>query len=260
MSDTPISKGAGIIPDFFHDIIAYVIPGYVMMILILMNIGIASNWERNYIGSIDFATISLSLISAYIIGRFFEQLGKITIHNRKFPFFGKRFKIKSPKWTLLFDSKDKNYSEEFKDRVIEKMKEWSQKSLGDSFIEKCKDEGRDDYFNLLQYYLRERFPAVALYEKKQNSNIVLTRSLALIFFINIPIYFVILMIHTRFDSWIFSGNALLVLLLSASFSLVCYSRFKTDQKYLAMYIIENFMALKKLLRKSTDSSSKNASS
>ncbi|MDE5419145.1 hypothetical protein L3049_14185 [Labilibaculum sp. DW002] len=247
MADDNISKGAGIIPDFFHDIIAYIIPGYIVIVTVIVNITIITNKGWANIEKINFASISISFIVAYVLGRFFEQLGKITIHNRVFPFVLKAHKRPSPKWTLIFDEENDEYSSVFKARLIVKIKEWYKTTLGDDFIEKCKFEIKDDYFNLIQFYLRERFPAVALYEKKQNATIVLTRSLTLIFFSNILLYPIVLGCLTRFKDVTWSPLAFIWILGTIIFSIVLYSRFKQDQKYHAMYIFENFMGLKKLL-------------
>lgn len=243
MSETIISKGIGIIPDFFHDLLAYVVPGYVMIILLFANYFALTGWDMK-IFDVSFVLVSLSFIVAYIFGRFFEQVGKKTIHKKS---FHKR-KVIRPKLDLLF--KPGNYSKNFRDKLINKIGTWYDSDEGQKFMEECKNNSQDDYFNLIQYYLRARFPEVALYEKKQNANIVLSRSLSIIFFINIALYFITLLI-LKFEygmafEWSISGTFYLLSLLILSIGF--YSRFRTDQKYLAMYVFENFIGLKKLLK------------
>jgi hypothetical protein len=247
MSESPISKGTGIIPDFFHDIIAYIIPGYVAIIAIIINVIIITNQGIDLLDKVNLTSISILFLIAYVIGRFFEQLGLKTIHNRKFPFVGKKQKTESPKWTLLF--KDDIYSSEFKKSLLSKITEWCEKTLGSDFMSKCESEKKDDYFNLIQFYLRERYPAVAFYEKKQNATIVLTRSLTIIFFVNaLLIYPILLVYFSKLENVEFSGLGLIWILGALAFSFVFYSRFKQDQKYHAMYIFENFIGLKKTLK------------
>jgi len=246
MTEKTFSKGAGIIPDFFHDILAYIIPGYSAIILVVMNNSIINGQGFDYFKEIDFLTISIMFLVAYVIGRFFEQLGKIIIHSKK----------NNPKWSLIFDEKSTDYTQEFKESVNEKIKSWLINTFDEKFLEECIKDKKDDYFNIIQFYLRERFPAVALYEKKQNANIVLTRSLSLIFVMNIIIYFIMMFITTECENINFSWTATSWILVNLLFSYVFYLRFKQDRKYHAMYIFENFMALKKLL-KSKRNSTKN---
>ncbi len=63
----------GIIPDFFHDIIAYIIPGYTALILFVCNLYIIGLLEISFIKDFDLKGFSLSLLVAYVIGRFFEE-------------------------------------------------------------------------------------------------------------------------------------------------------------------------------------------
>ena len=170
----------------------------------------------------------------------------MTIHRRKFPFFLESTKIPSPKWTLIFDEKDDHYTKSFKNNVAKKIEEWLEKQDGASLLSMCKDRSKDDYFNLIQFYLRERFPSVALYEKKQGATIVLTRSLAIVFASNILIYFLLLPLlraEVTFDLL-----AVYWLILNLLFSYVLYKRFQQDKIYHAMYIFETFIAMKKLLK------------
>jgi hypothetical protein len=124
------SKKVGIIPDFFHDIIAYIIPGYTALILFTCNLYIIGLLKPSFIKDIDLKGFSLSVLVAYVIGRFFEQLGLMTIHHRKFPFIccRKKFpfvckspKIPSPKWSLIFDPEDEHYTKPFKNNVENKI-------------------------------------------------------------------------------------------------------------------------------------------
>lgn len=248
MSETIISKGIGIIPDFFHDLLAYVVPGYVMIILLFANYLALTGWDIKTF-DVSFFLFSLSFIVTYIFGRFFEQVGKKTIHKKSF-LINKNCEreVIRPKLDLLFKSDD--YSKNFRDKLINKIGTWYDSDQGQKFMEESKKNNQDDYFNLIQYYLRARFPEVALYEKKQNANIVLSRSLSIIFFINIVLYFITFLI-LKFEygmafEWSISGAFYLLLLLILSIGF--YSRFRTDQKYLAMYVFENFIGLKKLLK------------
>ncbi len=241
------SNKVGIIPDFFHDIIAFIIPGYTALILFACNLYIIGLLETSLIKDIDLKGFSLTLVVAYVIGRFFEQLGLATIHRRKFPFFRESSKIPSPKWSLIFDQKDDHYTEPFKHNVAKKIEKWLEKQDGVSLISTCKDKKRDDYFNLIQFYLRARFPSVELYEKKQNATIVLTRSLSIVFACNILIYFPMILTLQRAEVT-FSLIAVYWLILNLLFSYVLYKRFQQDKIYHAMYIFETFIAMKKLLK------------
>jgi len=247
-NDTESSK-VGIIPDFFHDIIAYIIPGYTAVILFVCNLYIIGLLEMSFIKDVDLKGFSLSLLAAYVIGRFFEQVGFMTIHRRKFPFVGKSRKVPSPKWSLIFDPNDHHYTEPFKNNVTKKIEKWLEKQDGASLLSTCKDKSKDDYFNLIQFYLRERFPSVALYEKKQNATIVLTRSLAIVFASNILTYF-LLLLHVKLQGTevTFSFITVCWLLVNLLFSGVLYMRFQQDKIYHAMYIFETFIAMKKLLK------------
>ena len=246
------SNKIGVIPDFFHDIIAYIIPGYTVLILFAGNAFILGTKKDFFINNIDLKGFSLSLVAAYVLGRFFEQLGLMTIHHRKFPFVFQSCKIPSPKWSLIFDPKDGRYSDPFKNNVAKKIEEWLEKQDGTLLLATCKANRKDDYFNLIQFYLRERFPSVALYEKKQNASIVLTRSLAIIFFCNILIYF--LMLTLQKGELIFSLSAFYWLSANFLFSSILYMRFQQDKVYHAMYIFETFIAMKKLLKSKNSNS------
>lgn len=247
MSETIVSKGIGIIPDFFHDILAYVVPGYTMIILVIVNYIALTGWDINTM-DVDFVFFSLSFIIAYILGRFFEQLGKVTIHKKKFSIKECKIEVVQPKLDLLF--KETDYSPMFKKRLIDEIGKWYDSAEGIVFMQECKKKDKDDYFNIIQYYLRASFPEVALYEKKQNANIVLSRSLSIIFFINIIFYFATFAI-LKFDyemTFKFSLSNVIYLCLMSFLSIVFYSRFRIDQKYLAMYVFENFIGLKNLLK------------
>ncbi len=245
-----VSKNIGIIPDFFHDIIAYIIPGYSTLILFACNLYIIGLIEISFINDIDIKGISFSLIVAYVIGRFFEQFGLITIHNKVFPFFGSKGNKFKPKYSLIFEHKDckennDDYTKRFQ-KIVEKcIKAWLLENLGeDKLLDKCKTNAKDDYFNLIRFDLRERYPSVAMYEKKQNANIVMNRSLAIIFISNILIYWLLVFdLLQRGDEINFSLNAVFWILLNLLFSIVLYKRFKKDKIYHAMYIFETFVAM-----------------
>lgn len=148
----------------------------------------------------------------------------------------------------MFDESEKSYTTAFKNNLAKKIEEWLVKQDGKNLIKECKDSKRDDYFNLIQFYLRERFPSVALYEKKQNATIVLTRSLCIGFFFNTAIYFIVLFLMAPLAHTRFSPNALVWILVNVLFAIVFYSRFVLDKKYHAMYIYETFIGMKKLLK------------
>jgi len=247
----------GIIPDFFHDVIAYLIPGFTAICLIFFNASIAT--DKFVFKAADLSIVELFFLSviAYVIGRILEQVGYKFIHHRKFPFIGKNCKDIGPKWSLLFDESDESYTATFKNNLSKKIEEWLDKQDGKNLIDECKNSKRDDYFNLIQFYLRERFPSVALYEKKQNATIVLTRSLCIGFFFNIFIYFLVLLLMVPSEQLIFSPNALVWILVNLLSAIVFFDRFMLDKKYHAMYIYETFISMKKLL-KSPGSGAKHA--
>lgn len=238
----------GLIPDFFHDVIAYLIPGYTVISFLVIDVYVATHEVPFDISSIGVAAFFFFTVLAYIIGRFLEQVGYKCIHHRKFPFFGKSNKVITPKWSLVFDGNDDSYTETFKSNLVKKIEEWLDKQDGKKLIEDCKNNKKDDYFNIIQFYLRERFPLVALYEKKQNATIVLTRSLAVWFILNSIFYFIILYMLVPCNSITFGLTPLVWVAVNVLFSIVFYSRFKQDKKYHAMYIYETFIAMKKLLK------------
>lgn len=245
------TKGSGItglIPDFFHDVIAYLIPGYVVISLLFIDVYVATHELLFKVNDLGVTAFFFATVLAYIIGRFLEQVGYISIHQRKFPFFGENNKVITPKWSLVFDENDKSYTKSFKTNLSTKIEEWLKNQNGQALMEECVKTKKDDYFNLIQFYLRERFPLVALYEKKQNATIVLTRSLTVGLFLNIIFYFLIVYMLVPLEIIVFSSTALIWIIVNLSFSLVFYSRFKLDKKYHAMYIYETFIAMKKLLK------------
>lgn len=248
----------GIIPDFFHDIIAYIIPGYTVIILLLSNFYIIGIFPQLFNINLDIKGYSLSLLIAYVVGRFFEQFGLMTIHHRKILLIKKlenkklpsiKFAVKtlSPKWSLLFEPENKSYTESFKKNVIAKIQSWLDLQEGTPLMKECKDKHKDDYFNLIQFYLRERFPAVALYEKKQNATIVLTRSLSIIFAANIFFYNMSLYIHFSWHETSLNATAIIWIVTNMLFSWIFYKRFQQDKIYHAMYIFETFISTKKFL-------------
>jgi len=157
----------GLIPDFFHDVIAYLIPGYTLILLLFINVYVATRELPFKINEFGVAAFFFVSVLAYVIGRFLEQVGYICIHHRKFPFFGENNKIVTPKWSLVFDEKDESYTKPFKANIAKKVEEWLEEQDGKALIEECKKSEKDDYFNIIQFYLRERFPLVALYEKNK---------------------------------------------------------------------------------------------
>lgn len=238
----------GLIPDFFHDVIAYLIPGYTVICLLVINVYISTHEFPVKIESLGITAFFFSSVLAYVIGRVLEQFGYKFIHHKKFPFFGDSRIVTSPKWGLLFDDENHLYTQSFKNNVSHKIQKWLEKQDGEALIEECKENKKDDYFNLIQFYLRERFPLVALYEKKQNANIVLTRSLACAFFLNIACYFIYLFLAVPHTEIVFSPKATAWVIINLVFSMILYSRFKQDKTYHAMYIFETFIAMKKLLK------------
>jgi hypothetical protein len=239
---------AGIIPDFFHDIIGYIVPGYMALVLFMCNRYFFGLEEYPSTKDVNLQVFSLSLVVAYVIGRFLEQVGLETIHRRKFPFICNSCKMPSPKWSLIFTSDNPKYTESFKANVRAKIAKWLAQQDGKALLAECEKTKKDDYFNLIQFYLRERFPSVALYEKKQNATIVLTRSLAILFFINILIYFALPLNTNKWGHVAFSLPATCWLLGNMLFSFIFYRRFRQDSSYHAEYIFETFIAMKKLLK------------
>jgi len=245
----------GLIPDFFHDVIAYLIPGYTVISFLLIDVYVVTHKVPLDLNNFNMASFFFFTVLAYVIGRFLEQVGYKFIHHRKFPFLGESNKIFTPKWTLVFDDNDKSYTKTFKSNIVNKIEEWLDKQNGKKLIEECKQNKKDDYFNIIQFYLRERFPLVALYEKKQNATIVLTRSLAVWFMLNTIVYFLILYMFVPSNSVGFSLTPFVWIVVNVLFSIVFYSRFKLDKKYHAMYIYETFIAMKKLLKKKDSNNS-----
>jgi hypothetical protein len=232
----------GIIPDFFHDVIAYLIPGYTLLFIMFLNTYVAKSeslFTEKEIGIFYFFVIT---VIAYVIGRFLEHLGYWSIHHKTL-----LRKDVHPKWSLVFDDSQTKYTEAFRKNLKEKIETFLKNQDGENLITQCKENKKDDYFNLIQFYLRERFPSVAVYEKKQNATIVLTRSLAIGFLLNIFIYF--LTVYLLVDQAEFSIKALIWVATNIIFSYIFYLRFRLDQKYHAMYIFEAFIATKKLLKK-----------
>lgn len=235
------SNITGLIPDFFHDIYAYLIPGFTTLTLLSVNLyAIGHKQAVNYLKEIGISDFVLLSFAAYVIGKIFEQLGYKILHNSKIS--GK------PKWDILFSNTDNSYTKEFKDNLKYKIAKWLEKQDGFKLVDSCKNSTvtkPDDYFNIIQFYLRERFPNVALYEKKQNSAIVLSRSLSLIFALNTLAY--LACIH--FGLTVASTNLSILWVVANLVSAITFlSRFHQDKKYHAMYIFESFIATKKLLK------------
>ena len=113
----------GIIPDFFHDILAYIIPGSTALILLGCNlyiVGLPIFFETfDKSGWAALGGLSLSGVAAYVIGRFFEQLGILTMNRTWLPCFFCRERP-SPKWSLIFgqeESAKSKYTDAFKYRT-----------------------------------------------------------------------------------------------------------------------------------------------
>jgi len=247
------NKQIGLIPDFFHDIIAFIIPGWVFIILIVIDALVLKIININSFGAIDLNIYLSVVVASYVLGRLFEQIGLVTIHYGAPTFLQDLFKYKTnPKWSLLFDDEEHKYTKSFKANVIKKLKEWLARQDGEELIKECKESKKDDYFNIIQFYLRERFPAVALYEKKQNATIILSRSLTLIFLSNAVIYNVISVLYYSSSQLSISYDSLAFwwIVLQVVVAIIFYSRFIKDKYYHTMYIIEAFIATKKLLKTS----------
>ena len=233
------NKQIGLIPDFFHDIIAFIIPGWVFMVLLAINALILKIITISDLSSFDLNIYLSVTVFSYVLGRLFEQMGLLSIHYSSPAFLKNKFKFTSnPKWSLLFDDNEKKYTESFKQNAIKKITAWLDKQDGEKLIEECKEQEKDDYFNIIQFYLRERFPAVALYEKKQNATIILSRSLSLIFLCNILLYGLMSVLKYPVASLSISiGSVAFWWVLSQTFAaLIFYSRFIKDKYYHAMYI------------------------
>jgi len=253
------NKQIGLIPDFFHDIIAFIIPGWVFIVLVAIDALILKILTIKELTSIDLNIYLSVVVSSYVIGRLFEQIGLLTIHYSAPAFLKQWFKYESnPKWSLLFDDNEEKYTQSFKENAIKKISQWLEKQDGEELIKQCKESKRDDYFNIIQFYLRERFPAVALYEKKQNATIILSRSLALIFLSNALVYNLIAALYYPVSSLSINIHSVAFWWVIAQIfsAAVFYSRFIKDKYYHAMYIIEAFIATKKLLKASTSQPSK----
>jgi len=238
----------GLIPDFFHDVIAYLIPGFTVGCLLFFNAYIATKVVPFNVSDFGIATFFFISVLAYVVGRILEHVGYITIHNKKLPLFGKKSSVPGPKWSLVFDEDEKSYTTAFKNNLEKKIEEWLEGQDGKAVMEECKTTKKDDYFNLIQFYLRERFPLVALYEKKQNATIVLTRSLCIGFFSNTFFYFITLFLMVPYEQIKYSHSVVFWILFNLLFSIVFYSRFVLDKKYHAMYIYETFIGMKKFLK------------
>ncbi len=247
------NKQIGLIPDFFHDIIAFIIPGWVFIVLLAINALILKIITVSDLSSFDLNIYLSVTVFSYVIGRLFEQMGLLSIHYSSPAFLKNKFKFRNnPKWSLLFDDNDQKYTKSFKDNAIKKITAWLENQDGENLMKECREQEKDDYFNVIQFYLRERFPAVALYEKKQNATIILSRSLSLIFLCNVFVYGLMSVLKCPTSSLSISiGSVAFWWVLAQMFSaLIFYSRFIKDKYYHAMYRIEAFIATKKLLKSS----------
>lgn len=255
------NKQIGLIPDFFHDIIAFIIPGWVFIILIVINALILNVITVSNLNNIDLNIYLSVIVASYVLGRLFEQMGLLSIHYSAPVFLQNKFKFGvNPKWSLLFDDKENKYTKSFKTNAVKKITEWLKNQDGENLIKECKETKKDDYFNIIQFYLRERFPAVALYEKKQNATIVLSRSLSLIFIFNTLIYSLMSVIFYPLSELTISLDSIAFWWVSALIvsSFIFYTRFIKDKYYHAMYIIEAFIATKKLLKSKTQNTGGNS--
>jgi hypothetical protein len=222
------NKQIGLIPDFFHDIIAFLIPGWAFIVLIAINALILKIITINDLSSFDLNIYLSVTVFSYVLGRLFEQIGLLSIHYYSPGFLKNTFKFGSnPKWSLLFDDKEKKYTDSFKENAVIKITEWLEKQDGEMLVKECKEQEKDDYFNIIQFYLRERFPAVALYEKKQNATIILSRSLSIIFLSNALIYGLMSIIKYPISSLSisFSSVAFWWVLAQIFCALIFYTRF-----------------------------------
>lgn len=252
-----VDKASGIIPDFFHDIIAYLIPGTIVMALagldaaLYFSQGKASIKNAVTVFESSYSNFLFFVVIAYVLGRFFEALSYSWIHNSKL------LGITNPKYDLIFkDPPEGDYSKPFRENLLEKIKEHLDKQRGEELIAECKRIDKDDFFNVIQFYLRERWPAVAYYEKKQNAVKVTSRSLTLIFAIN-AVVSILEYIYWLSPDWghlqLKAAPQFLWILLQIAMMVVFFKRFKIDKKYHAMYIYEAFIATKKLLNKKDES-------
>ncbi|MGO9113409.1 MAG: hypothetical protein ACLP9L_29615 [Thermoguttaceae bacterium] len=246
----------GIIPDFFHDIIAHIVPGYTALLLLACDCYVAGGelrasdeWiaQKDFSGLAKVSIVMGSLIVAYVIVRFFEEVGVLLIHNRLLCW--KPECLASPKWSLIFGVKNDRYTQSFKDLLRGKIEKWLAPSneVRLSVVSDCKERKKDDYFNVIRVYLRERFPSVALYEKKQNALVAMSRSLVVVFIGNVVAYHLFLLGADRANlhvsllatTWLF-GNFV--------FGMVFWCRYRRDQRYYAEYIFEAFVGTKKMLK------------
>ena len=233
------STVAGIIPDFFHDIIAYIIPGYVVIFLIAFNaflLGYVEPADSSFLAGLNWAIAifagGILTIIAYVIGRFFSELGHYTIHKL----------VGSPKWSLIF-KRDSFYTDNFRENVKKKIQDWFdeqswQAADGKSLMDECEDRKKDDYFNVIQYSLNERFSSFSLYNKKQNALVVSDRSLTIIFLLN-PFLLSLAALDTP------GLAALGMSFISIISALIFFERFKRDKEYYAMHTFETFIATRK---------------
>lgn len=245
------SKEIGLIPDFFHDIIAYLLPGMMFLLLVVVDLLILNVINFDITQKTVTWVYLASLVFSYVVGRFYEEVGLLLFHYRAPKIIEKitGFRIK-PKWALLFDAGFNKYTNTFKTYLKKRLGDWFKRHGGNDLIIDCENNKTDDYFNVIQFYLRERFPAIALYEKKQNATIILSRSLALIFISNVMIYHAILLqniywFQIEFKFWSVSSFYIFSQVVAAA---VFYSRFIRDKNYHAMYILEAFIATRKLVK------------
>jgi len=110
----------GLIPDFFHDVIAYLTPGYTFIFLAFINVYVATRELPFKINDVGLGAFFIVTVLAYVVGRFLEQVGYICIHHRKFPFLGKTNRLITPKWGLVFDENDNSYTKAFKTNIAKK--------------------------------------------------------------------------------------------------------------------------------------------
>lgn len=74
------NKQIGLIPDFFHDIIAFIIPGWVFMVLLAINALILKIITISDLSSFDLNIYLSVTVFSYVLGRLFEQMGLLSIH------------------------------------------------------------------------------------------------------------------------------------------------------------------------------------
>ncbi|HEY3346889.1 MAG TPA: hypothetical protein VGK71_04635 [Nitrospirota bacterium] len=136
--DSYAGKAAGIIPDFFHDIIAYLVPGTIVGVLAYINSIIFTGDPLSF-ASFKAEGIPLALIVIYVIGRFFETISMYFHHTDEKFWFPACLRSGNPKKDLLTYVKDgKNkYSEEFQNSIRRSFANYYKQVNGDCIMFAC---------------------------------------------------------------------------------------------------------------------------